>query len=341
MDRDQWLKELKERADRAVLHDVAFSPSMEEKVRRAAERERQGKRAYFVRRVWAFRSAASVAAVVFLLILLGSAVIRLPENHHAREPLQERPWLPGTVVNPPDLWKPSPPTVEQKDDGVFSYLGEKPVRVITDEHGYYEDQTQTMTVLLNGSFAKEVQLVAYSTKSKKVELGTYQVMGTLYDADGHFRAGVALPDPGVWKIQVLSEGKHFGQVFIEVKEGISPVNRDFLTPLVTSYLQSAQGDLAGLGTDREVKLALVGVEAPNPEKRRVYAWVSIIGKAGEASPGLSCPIVLDIFYTQSLGKGDYRVVGHRIPEDGSLYQSSLREMFPEKYLKRLDEIKRP
>lgn len=341
MDRDQWLNHLKERADQSIFHDVVFSPEMEEKVRRTVERERQ-KKAYFSAKKWPLWSG--VTAAVLLLAVLGTVYPAIFSGEHGSmspEPPTEKPWLPGTVAAPPDLWKPSPRTEERHDNQTFSYLGEKPVRIITDETGLYEDQTQKVVWLLDGSFEREVELVAYSTAGKRLSLGKYEVAGPLYDAKGHFPSGIVLPEPGVWKIQVLSGGEHFGQVFVQVQKGIAPANRDWILSLVKSYLQTAGGDLAWLGSDRQMEVELIGVEAPVAEQRRVYAWVKITGGANEASPGLSCPMVLDILYGPAPSGGSgYRVVGHRIPADGKMYRSSLEEMFPEKYLRRLDEMQK-
>ncbi|MEJ8547456.1 hypothetical protein [Brevibacillus borstelensis] len=340
MERDEWLKGLKERADRSVLHDVAFSLEMQEKVQRAIGQETGRKKRGISRNPWGLWTSA--AAAVLLLVLLGTAITVVVPKRHAGEPPQVKPWLPGAAVNPPDLWRPSPRSDIHDDNQVVSYLGEKPVRLIPDEFGLYEDQAQRISWLLNGSFAKEVELVAYSTDGKRIELGSYEVMGPQYDADGHFSSSIALPDPGVWKLQLLSGDEHFGQVFVQVEKGVSPENREFVTPLITKYLQTAQGNLGWLGADRDVKVELIGVEVQVPEERRVYAWVRIEGKAEEGAPGLSCPMVFDIAYEQQkLGKGgDYRVISHRMPEDGSRYQTSLKKMFPEKYLQRLNQMNR-
>ncbi|WP_339186605.1 hypothetical protein NST37_09355 [Brevibacillus sp. FSL K6-6036] len=340
MERDQWLKGLKERADRSVLHDVVFSPEMEENIRRTIKQEAGRKKRTFSPGRWGLW--ASAAAAVLLLALVGTAITGVGPGEHARQPVQEKPWLPATIVNPPDLWKPSPRSDIHSENQVFSYLGEKPVRIMTDEFGLYEDQAQRISFLLNGSFGKEVELVAYSTEGKRIKLGSYEVLGPEYDADGHFSSSIALPDPGVWKLQVLSGSEHFGQVFVQVEKGVSPENREFVTPLITAYLQTAQGNLSWLGADRDVHIELIGVETQAPEKRRVYAWVRIEGKAEEGSPGLSCPMVLDIAYEQKNGKGGaYRVISHSMPEDGSRYQPSLKKLFPEKYLQRLSEGKKP
>lgn len=54
MERDQWLKGLKERADRSVLHDVVFSPEMEENIRRTIKQEAGRKKGPFPRGDGAF-----------------------------------------------------------------------------------------------------------------------------------------------------------------------------------------------------------------------------------------------------------------------------------------------
>ncbi|UYZ12245.1 hypothetical protein A6764_15635 [Brevibacillus sp. WF146] len=330
MERDQWLRELKERADETVCKDVTFTPGMEEAVRkRIRQRSQRQRRGPLL--------ASASAAVTLLALWMWWPDALQPKQPTAPGPAPETtvPPLFGLVSSPPVLWNPSPQTETVHDGKPFRYVGEKPVRIITDE--LYEGQMQNVFWLLNGPFAPEVNLVGWSTEGERVELGSYRVAGPQYDADGHFPSGIVLPHAGIWKLQVVSGGKHFGQVFVEVKEGVSPANRELVTPLITRYLQSVRGDLDWLGGERDVKLDVIGVEAPNAESRRVYAWVQITGRGGDhQQPALSAPMVFDIAYRVSRGgSAGYQVTSHRMPEDGSRYQSSLESMFPPQIVQKL------
>ncbi|MGG1658769.1 hypothetical protein [Brevibacillus sp. NRS-1366] len=322
MDENQWLEQLKDRADQTVLRDVQFTSVMEKRVR-----QRINKKTWF-QSGWGLLSYPAVVVLLFVLIWQIWPA-RIGEEHAAQPAKPAPSLLPGGVLETPVLWIPSTQTKSSFDGQPFTYLGEKPVRIIADENGFYEGQTQRIVWLLDGSYASKVEIIAYSSEGSRIPLGTYQVMDPLFDAKGHFPSGIALPDPGVWKLQVVSDGKHLGQVFVEVKSGISPANRLMVEPLIRDFLKVEGEKLGGLGNDRDITLDLLGVEAPSAEQRTVYAWVTILGQANNS--GISAPMVFQINYD---GKA-YRVKDFKMPEDGSNYQSSLQKLFPPKVLERI------
>jgi hypothetical protein len=319
MDVDKTLRQLKQAADSTLFRDVVFTPEMEARVRAKVNKRNQSN----VPRIVSVAAAVVLlAAVLWKIVPLGEA-----DKWTATRPQPQHSMLPDAVWKPPVLWKPSPRTEMYQQNTPFSYYGEKPVRIVTNE--LYEDQTQRITWLLNGSFANEVELVGISAAGERVELGKWQVGNPLYDADGHFPSSIALPSPGVWKLQVLSGGKHFGHVFVEVKAGIHPANRSLVEPLIEKYLQTNREAFGWLGEDLEITLDLFGVESPDAETKRAYAWVKIMGKGRPwSSSGISTPMA---FHIAHAGSG-YRVVSHRMPEDGNRYWSSIQEIFPPKYV---------
>ncbi|MDH4615637.1 hypothetical protein [Brevibacillus sp. AY1] len=326
MDEDKWLKQLKDRADQGVLRDISFTPELEQKVR-----NRLRKRS---RPVWVRVGSAGVAAC--LMVFAMWQVWPQSEDQVPSESIISQPppsLLPGGALETPVLWKPSPVVKSTYDNKPFAYMGEKPVRLITDETSIYEGQQQKFFWLLDGDVASKVEIVAHSRDGQQVELGTYEVMGSQYDAKAHFPSGLVIPDPGIWKLQILSEGKHFGQVFVEVKAGISPSNRSLVEPLIRQWLEAEGKKLNWLGADREISIDLLHVEAPNAEQRRVYAWIRILSKNKELSSGISAPMAFDIQYDGN----SYRVKGFEMPEDGNRYQSSLEKIFPAKVLEKLKQ----
>ncbi|MED4585670.1 hypothetical protein [Brevibacillus choshinensis] len=326
MDENKWVEQLKNRADETVFRDVLFTRAMEEKVRRTISR-----RSRFLTS-WQ-RLAIPVATLLVLVFIWQTWPLQSPSGQqHAAIPTKPAPdLLPGGALEVPVLWKPSPRTETVYDSQPFSYIGEKPVRIVTDEAGFYEGQQQRVFWLLDASQSTKVELVAYSSEGERLSLGTYQVSGPLFDAQGHFPSGITLPEPGIWKLQVLADGKHLGQVFVEVKAGISPTNREMVEPIIRTYLETEGAKLGGLGEDREVTIELLGVEAPNAARRNVYAWVKILSKDPRLSSGVSAPMAFEITYN---GK-EYKVTKFQMPEDGNRYQSSLQKMFPPKVLERL------
>jgi hypothetical protein len=324
MDVDKTLRRLQQAADSTLFRDVVFTPEMEAKVRAKVNKRNWSN----VPRIF------SLAAAVVLIAVLLWKIVPLDEADKwtATRPEPRQSMLPDTVWDPPVLWKPSPRTEMYQQNPPFSYYGEKPVRIITEE--LYEDQAQKVMWLLNGSFADEVELVGISAAGERVELGEWKVGGPLYDADGHFPSSIALPSPGVWKLQVLSGGKHFGHVFVEVKAGVHPANRSLVEPLIERYIQTNRAAFGWLGEDLEITLDLLGVESPDAETKRAYAWVKLMSKGKPwSSSGISTPMAFHIAY---VGR-DYRVVSHRMPEDGSRYWSSIQEIFPPKYVEMIQK----
>lgn len=328
MDENRWLQDLKERADQTIFRDVQFTASMEERVRQRV-RPRKGWMTGWMR-----LSLPVVVLAVGWLLWLGLPVQE--ERHAARQetkpPQQETQvpsLLPGGRLLETDLWKQSPYLSSTYDNQSFSYFGEKPVRIMTEKDGFYEGQTQRVIWLLNGKYAPKVEIAAYNTEGTRLELGSYEVMAPLYDADGHFPSGIVLPEPGKWKLEVRSEGKHFGQVFVEVKKGIAPANSQLVVPIIHSYLGTETDKLGRLGKHREINVELLGVEAPDAAKRTVYAWVKI---TGSNSTAISAPMVFHISYNGN----DYRVTAFKMPEDGNNYQSSLQKLFPPKMLEKIN-----
>ncbi|KMZ41630.1 MULTISPECIES: hypothetical protein [Bacillales] len=327
MDENRWLTDLKERADQTIFRDVQFTASMEERVRK---RVRSGNG-------WmtGWRKLALPGVVLTMGLLLWFGLPIQEERQFAQhvitrsQPVTQIPsLLPGGQIVEADLWKLSPSLSSTYDNQSFSYLGEKPVRIMTDQDGFYEGQTQRVIWLLNGDYAHEVEITAYNIDGTRLSLGSYEVMDPLYDADGHFPSGIVLPEPGKWKLEARSGGKHLGQVFVEVKEGISPANRQLVGLIIQPYLETESGKLGWLGKYREINVELLGVEAPDAAKRTVYAWVKITGSHSSA---LSAPMVFQIVYNGYA----YRVTDFQMPEDGSNYQSSLQKLFPPKVLEQV------
>ncbi|MFY0545119.1 hypothetical protein [Brevibacillus sp. H7] len=313
MDVDKSLRQLRERADSTLLRDVVFSVEMEQKILSKINKQKK-------------QGALSPILYAAAFLMIGLAVwkwVPLGEEHRlSNQPERSETILPGAAWNPPVLWQPSPEQTGTYDNKPFHYFGEKPVRIITGE--LYEKQTQKVMWLLNGPFAEEVELVAISAEGKRVNLGKWRVADPLYDADGHFPSGIALPTPGIWKLQVLSNGKYIGHVFVEVKPGVAPANRDLVEPLIMAYIKTHEA-FAWLGEDQDITIDVLGVESPNAETKRVYAWVKGLSKDPLRSSGISAPAAFDIWYDGS----EYKVVGHRMPEDGNRYWSSIQEIFPE------------
>lgn len=326
MDEHKRIEQLKERVDQTVFRNVHFTRAMEERVRSKIRRN-TGSLAW--RQPFAF-----TAALLLVFVLLWSAwpAGSAPGQEQAAKPSHPDPGLlHGGTLEVPDLWHPSPRTETTFENKPFTYLGERPVRILTDENGFYEEQQQRIIWLIDAPQASKVELVAYDSGGRRIDLGTYQLGAPLYDAQGHFPSGIALPDPGVWKLQVLADGKHLGQVFVQVQAGVSPANREMVEPIVRNYLETEGTKLGWLGHDRDVNIELLGVEAPDAASRKVYAWVKVLSKDPRLSSGVSAPMVFDIAFD---GKS-YNVTDMQMPQDGSLYQSSLQKLFPPKVLERM------
>ncbi|TKI56259.1 hypothetical protein E8L90_12720 [Brevibacillus antibioticus] len=328
MDENRWLTDLKERADQTIFRDVQFTASMEEGVR---QRVRPGTRWMTG---WRKLAMPSVVLTMGLLLWFGLPIQeeRQSAQHEMRPPhgqTQVPSLLPGGQIVEADLWKLSPYLSSTYDNQSFSYLGEKPVRIMTDQDGFFEGQTQRVIWLLNGDYASKVEIAAYNTEGTRLSLGSYEVMDPLYDAEGHFPSGIVLPEPGKWKLEIRSGGKHLGQIFVVVKKGIAPANRQLVGPVIQQFLEKESDKLEWLGKFREINVELLAVEAPDAAKRTVYAWVKITGSHSSA---LSAPMVFQIVYNGNA----YRVTDFQMPEDGSNYQSSLQKLFPPKVLEQVN-----
>ncbi|HZG79485.1 MAG TPA: hypothetical protein VEZ13_01815 [Brevibacillus sp.] len=313
---DKWLEQLKERADQGILHNVHFTDEMENGVRqRIHKRTPEG--------LYLRYFSASIAALLLVFTLWQAWPQQAEWGQSGTEPSSKSPsLLPGGVLQSPDLWKPSPIRGGTHNSQTFSYQGEKPVRLITDPDSIYAGQQQKLVWLLDGDFAKTVEIVAHDSEGQQVELGSFEVGGGLYDAKGHFPSGLVLPTPGIWKLEIRSSGKYFGHVFIEVKAGISPSNQNLVEPLVRKFLETEEEKLGWLGKNRQITIELLRVDAPSAEKRRAYAWIRILSENN--SSGISAAMAFDVMYMGD----DYYVVGFQMPEDGNRYQSSLAEIFP-------------
>lgn len=321
MDINQQLKQLKETTDRSLLHDVVFTREMEQKVREKVERKKR-----FQVRIPRLARFAAVASVVFLLLV---GQLTLPNQQNGQQPSQQpHNQLPGAVWQLPSLWMPSPEKTELFEGSPLTYQGEKPVRIISGE--MYEGQTQKVMWLLNGPLASEVEIVAVNEQGTKLSMGKWQVSEKLYDADGHFPSGIAIPDPGIWKLMVMSNEKYFGHVFVEVKPGIMEANRLLVEPLLNRYLQTNE-EFGWLGKEQSVTIHLFGVDSPNAEVKKVYTWVKILSQDKWKSSGISAPMAFEIRYTGN----DYKVFSHQMPKDGNLYWSSIGEIFPKKYVEKI------
>ncbi len=318
VDLDKSLEHFARQADESVLQPLVFTSEMEQKVKRQIDqRQRKPSR---------FRAASLVALVCasLLILLVASERLHLFDRYNARN---------GQTSA--GSWKPSPLVNETYNGRVFSYYGEKPVRIITSE--LYEDQGQKVMWLLNGTLPQKVKIVASRETGERVELGKWQVGGPNFDADGHFPSGITLPDAGIWRLDVVTDDSVLGTVYIEVKPGVAPYNQSFLEEKILDYLRTSP-DFDWLGKNRMISIDLFGVQSPDASNKTGYAWVVIqsFRRDGETlveENGMSAPMVFKISYTGN----DYRVVAGHMPKDGSEYRTSLQELFPKKYLNYLDQ----
>lgn len=318
MDWDKELAQLREKADRTVLRDLHFTSAMEQRVK-----QRIGQSAGLRRRLLrATTGAAAGLAALWALSLLGSD---LPRPFAGRpDEMRQEVTLPDAVWSPPTLWQPSPRHVGMHEGVRFDYLGEKPVRLIAGE--LYAGQIDKVIWLLDGTPDHEVQVQAVHESGQRLDLGKWLANGALYDAAAHFPAGLLLPSPGIWKLQVLADGKQIGQVFVSVRPGISPANRELVQPLVEAYVR-AQWPGEGMDTDIE----LYGVEAPTAADRTVYAWVSHRPSDPLSSAGIEQPMIFTIRYAGNR----YEVTQHWAPDAGDGYWPSIEARFPPEIAKQI------
>lgn len=124
--------------------------------------------------------------------------------------------------------------------------------------------------------------------------------------------------------------------------GVSDDVRAVVEPLLTQYVEQAyHPDFSGGTSRRYASMHLIGVEHQPSGQMNVYAWLLLEGleHSGDewhTTAGLSAPIR----FTIEPHHDGYRVASHKLPKDGSLYASSLQAMFPDQYLKKLNELTR-
>lgn len=325
MDVEKSLQELKRAADSTLLKEIVFTSEMERTVK---ERVMSGRAAPRRNRLLASVIAVASAAAIFLFSLwqpMDSAIDQ-ESSQPGKPPLQ----FPGAVWETPTLWKPSPPQVGKIGQDRFTYLGEKPVRIIAGE--FYENQADKVVWLFNGLQAEEVELVGIHENGQRYYLGDWKLGDPLYDADRHFPSSIALPEPGIWKLQVLVDKKHFGQVYVDVKPGISPANRSLVEPLIRKYVKT-NPELAGGLTGFKTEIELLGVKSYDAEQKQVYAWVTVRPDNPLASAGIRAPVKFEIYYVQDT----YKVVGHTMPDRGADYWTQVAQIFPEKIVEQIKQ----
>ncbi|WP_134686939.1 hypothetical protein [Brevibacillus migulae] len=322
MDVEKSLRELKAEADSGPLKEIVFTSDMENAVK---ERLRNRRRQSIRIRLLASAAVVVSAAAMFVLSPWMPAYWRTnhQEAAHSVAVEEQELHLPGTVWNPPSLWKPSPRHQETYMQDSVSYIGEKPVRIIAGD--LYENQADKVMWLLNGLHANKVELVGIHENGQRYYLGDWETAGPLYDADRHFPSAIMLPEPGIWKLQVLADDVHFGQVFVEVKPGISPSNRSLAEPLIQTYVETNQA-FAASEKDVEVTIELLGIKKYDADQFQVYAWITVHSGDPASSAGIRAPVKFEIHYVGQ----SYRVLGHTMPEPGAAYWAQVEQIFPAK-----------
>jgi len=324
MDIEKSLRELKADADSGLLKEIVFTSEMERAVK-----ERVTNRQPWRLRNRLLGSTAVVAAIVMLSLWVPSS---LPPNHETASPSEgikeQELQLPAKVWNPPSLWKPSALHQESYQQESLTYLGEKPVRIIAGE--FYENQADKVVWLLNGLRANKVELVGIHENGQRYYLGDWEAGVPLYDAERHFPSAIALPEPGIWKLQVLAGGVHFGQVFVEVKPGISPSNKSLVEPLIRHYVETNEA-FASAGKEMKVGIELLGVKSYSADQLQAYAWITVHAGDSLSSAGIRAPVKFEIHY---IGQ-TYRVLGHTMPEPGTAYWTQVEQIFPSKIAEQL------
>ncbi|RNB82313.1 hypothetical protein EDM56_23595 [Brevibacillus fluminis] len=310
MDFDKSLNELKGYANKGLLRDVEFTAEMQRAVqKRIASIPRAGTGIHFG---WKWLGGAVCACLIGFGLLVPNTPNPLPPE-----------------ASDGNLWQPAAEHTTPFEGKSFTYLGEKPVRVITGD--MYEKQGQKVMFLLNGPLManEKVQLVGENQQGERIDLGKYAIGSKLYDADGHFPTGLTLPTAGLWKIEVRYRNEVLGNVFLTIKAGVSPSNESLVLPLITQFLQ-ATDDFAWIGDKRKVSLELLGVDSPNAEQRIVYAKVTIESEQTNGS-AVAAPMKFNIVYRG----GDYRVIDYQMPRDGSDYWLDIQTIFPSEIVEKL------
>lgn len=334
MDLDKSLQRLKEAADRTTLRDIRFSRDMEQGV---WQRIYSKKRPASMGKTGAWTVTAMTTATVALLILLLPAILPTRTENSGKRGNESAPHsllFPRVVWEVPSLWKASEEQKGLVDGQTFQYYGEKPVRLITSE--LYEGQGQKVLWLLNGSFAKQVEVVGISETGEKVNLGVYEVGGKLYDADGSFPSTIVLPKPGIWKLQVLSDGGHFGSLFMKVHDGIMPANRVLVEPLIIQYVES-NPQLVPNANEWKVSIDLLGVESRSAEQKTAYAWVKILNQNPLSSAGISAPMVFEIRFDGNR----YKVASHKMAQPDGEKGTGIQDIFPPQYVEKIKRYTQP
>ena len=122
------------------------------------------------------------------------------------------------------------------------------------------------------------------------------------------------------------------------REAVPPVD-PALGKSIPNYLAEEIG-IAGFGG--EIFCAIEYLDPPQSDDGEIYLWALCLefyreeGRLLEGS-GISLPVALE---TQSVG-GQFNIVSHRVPGDGSRYGPDVREIFPrgtwEQILPKTDE----
>jgi len=324
MDIEKSLRELKADADSGLLKEIVFTSEMERAVKERVTN----------RQPWRLRNGllGSVAVLVVIVMLALWGPPSLPPPHETASPSEgiekQELQLPAKVWNPPSLWKPSALHKETYQQESMTYLGEKPVRIIAGE--FYENQADKVVWLLNGLRANKVELVGIHENGQRYYLGDWEAGGPLYDAERHFPSAITLPEPGIWKLQVLAGDVHFGQVFVEVKPGISPSNRSLVEPLIRHYVETNEAFTLA-GKEMKIGIELLGVKSYSADQLQAYAWITVHSGDPLSSAGIHAPVKFEIHYVGQT----YRVLGHSMPEPGTPYWTQVEQIFPSKIAEQL------
>ncbi|UFJ38864.1 hypothetical protein LOK74_12265 [Brevibacillus humidisoli] len=327
MDVDRRLKEWKESADSGVLRDLSFTPQMEQNVK---HRVADSRKSPSLRRAQRWMVGLAIAACTVF------AFVNLPSLSEDR--LGAGRETDGWSGQEAAEWQPSPIATGHYQGEAFSYWGEKPVRMIAGH--FYEDQAQKTVWLLNQPPSSSVQIHAVSQQGERIDFGSFDLKGPLYDADSHITLDIALPSPDIWKLEASSGEQPVGHLFVEVKPGFSDATISIVEPLITQYLEDENhADFSWIGQPRHASIRLIGIESKKTGYKTVYAWGLVErlvrhDDKWENESGFSAPMTFTI---EPAGHG-YQVTGHQIPKDGTLYWPSIEQMYPSKYRQKLKEL---
>lgn len=315
MDVDRQLQELKKQADDTVLQDWEVDAPFRSRVKDLAKTKPNK------RNRWPLVVPGLVASLIVVLIftfwLKPTGFVNQSPNHPG--------WSSASAG-----WELSQKHADSYGGKAFSYVGEKPVRIMTTD--LYEDQGQKTIWLLDGKVKPgvRVQIIGNKESEEQANLGTWTVGEQLFDATGHFPSSIALPSPGVWKLEVLTSRGVIGSVTVQVNAGVAPYN-NWLEGQVINYIQNDK-KFAWIGQPRFTAIDMFGVYGPSADQKIVYAWVLVESYSQDKGnlaqqAGWSFPAVFVVDYIN----GDYRVTKMEVPNDGSEYWSSIERIFPSKY----------